>query len=882
MNRNLCKSVLSAGGDLVPLIISTQDSKGLGLMNPSILLDQSRILLNLRNINYTLFHCEGNQLFNNRFGPLAYLHPENDLHLRTYNFLCELDPNELFIKNYSPIDTSAFDKPPLWDFVGLEDIRLVRWDGKLYGCGVRRDTTPNGVGRMELSELQILSPNVVSSGQSSVIEVNRYRIDPPGEPTYCEKNWMPILDMPYHFVKWSNPTQVVKVDILKGTSETIFLSNSFIPNLPDFRGGSQVINWKKYRMAVIHEVSLFKNKLEQKDGQYRHRFLIWDRNWNLIKMSEPFSFMDGEIEFACGMTIYKNDILVTFGFQDNAAFVLRIPQKFFEDFVDYPNFEHSFTWGKMRDTLNKDVENLSSDILTSEDYIEIIRKEIFEDDVYQKFFKVEKNDIVVDIGASVGPFSYLIMNKNPKHVYCIEPRKELIDTIKTNLPYSNVTIINKGIADKNEEVLIASMFEDTSTRFLIDGIKFNTFIEQNNIEKIDFLKCDCEGAEYDIFNDENFEWINKNIKKIAAEIHVSTPELKNKFIKFKETYLKHFTNFQILSLDGVDIKWDLWNSHFLDYYSCVMLYIDNTIPSPIIKKEEKKKWQKAKWPSLEITTTVRAKGCAVNCVFCPQQVLIKSYDGERIMSFENFKKAIDKVPQEIVIIFSGFSEPWMNKQCTDMVLYAYEKGHPIAIFTTGVGMSIEDFERIKHIPFSLGPENAKISTKGTPIYNGGFTLHLPDNENYAKHPITDKYIQLLEHIAKSYNEVSFIRIVCMGTVHDKIKHIFPDAQHVDIWSRANNLNKEMELKPELKELEGKGLWLSAYVHNDDTTCHLDENVYHNVLMPNGDVVLCCMDYNQDHILGNLYTQEYDEIMPEFNKPFELCRYCENGVSISKL
>jgi hypothetical protein len=48
-------------------------------------------------------------------------------------------------------------------------------------------------------------------------------------------------------------------------------------------------------------------------------------------------------------------------------------------------------------------------------------------------------------------------------------------------------------------------------------------------------------------------------------------------------------------------------------------------------------------------------------------------------------------------------------------------------------------------------------------------------------------------------------------------------------------------------------------------------------MPNGDVVLCCMDYDQEHILGNLFTQTYDEIIPELNTAFNICRFCENGV-----
>jgi hypothetical protein len=388
MNRNLVKTVLSKGGSIIPLIIDPKDSKGLGLMNPSILLDKTKIILNLRNINYTLYHCEGSQLLNGRWGPLSYLHPENDMHLRTWNFMCELHPETLEIEKYWLTDTKDFDKEPLWDFVGLEDARLVRWEGKLYQCGVRRDTTPNGVGRMELTELEEKDESQLQPGESKYKEISRTRIEPPGPPTYCEKNWMPVLDMPYHFVKWSNPVQVVKANLLTRMSETIYLGNSVIPGVRDFRGGSQVIPWKGYRICLIHEVNLFNNKLQQKDASYFHRFLIWDKNWNIIAMSEPFSFMDGEIEFGCGLTFYKGDMLVTFGFQDNAAFILRVPEHMVDEVVGLKKM--TFDWGK----INDNIESKTTVI-----------EEIFHKDLYQKLFKVESGDVVVDVGASIGPFA---------------------------------------------------------------------------------------------------------------------------------------------------------------------------------------------------------------------------------------------------------------------------------------------------------------------------------------------------------------------------------------------------------------------------------------------------------------------------------------------
>lgn len=322
---NFVKLALENGGSIYPLIIPHSDLKGPALTNPSIYNDNGTILLNLRNINYTLYHSEKKK-FQHHWGPLVYIHPENDQHLRTWNYMCEVDKN-MRIKKYNKIDTSKFPDKELWEFVGLEDARIVRWDGKLYICGVRRDLDKIGTGRMELSEIEIT--------ESGVKEVKQYRIPAPGNnDSYCEKNWMPILDMPFHFVKWTNGTEIVKYDISTGKTEQVLVTQWRDLGCIDLRGGSQIIRMnEKYRFALNHETYLFKSEQGRKDGTYRHRFVIWDNDWNIVKVSKQFAFLNAEVEFAVGMCKYKNDYLMTFGFQDNAAYLLRISQEFVNKFV---------------------------------------------------------------------------------------------------------------------------------------------------------------------------------------------------------------------------------------------------------------------------------------------------------------------------------------------------------------------------------------------------------------------------------------------------------------------------------------------------------------------------------------------------------------------
>ena len=312
---NFVKLALENGGSIHPLIIPAEHTNGTGIMNPSVFVENDKIMVILRHVNYTFYHSE-KKLFQHQWGPLTYVHPENDMHLRTWNYYLELD-NDLNIVRYNKIDTSRFSEKELWEFVGLEDARIFKWNGKLYTSGVRRDLDTIGTGRMELCEIVVTDDKVE--------EISRFRIPPPKDPnSYCEKNWMPILDLPYHYVKWTNPTEVVRVDPEKQTSETIHLGTSS-PLPRDIRGGSQVIKINDYYLACTHEVDLFNSEVGRKDARYYHRFVLWDKNWNVLKYSKEFNFMSGDVEFCIGMAIQGDNLLMTFGFQDNAAYILKVP-----------------------------------------------------------------------------------------------------------------------------------------------------------------------------------------------------------------------------------------------------------------------------------------------------------------------------------------------------------------------------------------------------------------------------------------------------------------------------------------------------------------------------------------------------------------------------
>lgn len=59
-------------------------------------------------------------------------------------------------------------------------------------------------------------------------------------------------------------------------------------------------------------------------------------------------------------------------------------------------------------------------------------------------------------------------------------------------------------------------------------------------------------------------------------------------------------------------------------------------------------------------------------------------------------------------------------------------------------------------------------------------------------------------------------------------------------------------------------------------CERAVNLNHNVLLPDGTVVLCCNDFGMKHVLGNLLKEDYDSIISS-----EQMRLVKRGMNIDE-
>lgn len=176
---------------------------------------------------------------------------------------------------------------------------------------------------------------------------------------------------------------------------------------------------------------------------------------------------------------------------------------------------------------------------SADDYalMEVFEKKVY----YREGFEISDSDVVVDIGAHIGGFSLYAANF-AKHgrIVSFEPMPDHFRLCKYNLSNNNIRnaeVLNLGIAGKVSDRKLYLSYADlmhsiipnqdkitlTGKTVLIHCLDLNMAFNIYGIGKCNFLKMDCEGAEFEIVDSvEPKTW--QKIDKIIVEYH-ECPEL---------------------------------------------------------------------------------------------------------------------------------------------------------------------------------------------------------------------------------------------------------------------------------------------------------------------------------------------------------------------
>ena len=165
-------------------------------------------------------------------------------------------------------------------------------------------------------------------------------------------------------------------------------------------------------------------------------------------------------------------------------------------------------------------------------FAEIAGHKVYHND----FVNVEENDVVVDIGFNYGLFSMVSLKNNPSKIIAFEPNPKLVSNYQKFFNHEKIELYQKAVSNKKDivtfyennhsamsnlsnDLITHPHWGDVNTTYEVELINFYQFLQENNINRIDYLKVDCEGSEYDIFDSIPNEYLTNQVKKIALEFH---------------------------------------------------------------------------------------------------------------------------------------------------------------------------------------------------------------------------------------------------------------------------------------------------------------------------------------------------------------------------
>lgn len=175
-------------------------------------------------------------------------------------------------------------------------------------------------------------------------------------------------------------------------------------------------------------------------------------------------------------------------------------------------------------------------------------------------YNLDENSVVFDVGGYRGDWANKIYKKYQCYVYIFEPVKIFYDLIKIKFEGNNkIKVYNIALGNESKECVIYKQADRTSLHIknenteTIHMLSFSDFIKQNPVERINVMKINIEGEEYNLLNNIIDNELHTNIANIQIQFHATVSEyiLKREKIidEFSKTHKRTF---------NYDMVWENW------------------------------------------------------------------------------------------------------------------------------------------------------------------------------------------------------------------------------------------------------------------------------------------------------------------------------------
>jgi FkbM family methyltransferase len=183
--------------------------------------------------------------------------------------------------------------------------------------------------------------------------------------------------------------------------------------------------------------------------------------------------------------------------------------------------------------------------------------EVITENCYKMTPDQVKDKVVVDIGSNIGDFALLSWKWGAEKVIAVEPEPHNLKMLRMNIAVNNadIQIIDKAVGKKGFAFIDdGSGHSRTDANFgnEVEVIELNEILK--DLPKVDVLKMDCEGGEYEAIETATDATLDK-IQRIVGELHSwrweEDPERHKNLIKRLESFFDmHYYGFKDSSFWG--------------------------------------------------------------------------------------------------------------------------------------------------------------------------------------------------------------------------------------------------------------------------------------------------------------------------------------------
>jgi FkbM family methyltransferase len=182
------------------------------------------------------------------------------------------------------------------------------------------------------------------------------------------------------------------------------------------------------------------------------------------------------------------------------------------------------------------------------------------DKTHRLNYLLNEDSIVFDLGGYEGEWASQIFCLYGSNIYIFEPYVEYFDNIKNRFGHNKkVSVFQVGLSKNNQTTKLA-IAENSSSIFIqsdqsadIELVSADEFFAQHQIAKVDLMKINIEGGEYDLLEHIIETGLINRINNIQVQFHDFVPDAVNRMKAIQESLSKtHHLTYQY------EFVWENW------------------------------------------------------------------------------------------------------------------------------------------------------------------------------------------------------------------------------------------------------------------------------------------------------------------------------------